>query len=67
MVGFMATAFAEEAMRIHRDAHLSDVVIGEAVGAKPSTVRDWLSVRLAVGTGVVPICPASASVGRVRR
>jgi uncharacterized protein (DUF2384 family) len=41
----MATAFAEEAMRIHRVAHLSDVVIAEAVGAKPSTVRDWLSGR----------------------
>ena len=41
----MASALAEEAIRIHRVAHLSDVVIGEAVGAKPSTVRDWLRGR----------------------
>lgn len=41
----MATAFAEEAARIHRVANLSDRQIGAAVGAAPSTVRDWLSRR----------------------
>ena len=41
----MATAFAEEAARIHRVAHLSDAQIGAAVGAAPSTVRDWLAGR----------------------
>src|SRR5881392_2997079 len=41
----MATAFAEEAMRIHDVAHLSDVQIGRAVGAAPSTVRDWFARR----------------------
>jgi len=41
----MATAFAEEAVRIHEGAHLSDVQIGAAVGAAPSTVRDWFSGR----------------------
>jgi uncharacterized protein (DUF2384 family) len=41
----MATAFAEEAARIHEVAHLSDVQIGRAVGAAPSTVRDWLARR----------------------
>jgi uncharacterized protein (DUF2384 family) len=41
----MATAFAEEARRIHRVAHLSDAQIGVAVGAAPSTVRDWLAKR----------------------
>jgi transcriptional regulator with XRE-family HTH domain len=41
----MATAFADEAVRIHRDAHLSDRLIAEAVRAKPSTVRDWLNGR----------------------
>ena len=41
----MAVAFAEEASRIHRTAHLSDVQIGQAVGAAPSTVRDWFARR----------------------
>jgi uncharacterized protein (DUF2384 family) len=41
----MATAFAEEAARIHRDARLSDAQIGAAVGAAPSTVRDWFARR----------------------
>jgi len=41
----MATAFAEEALRIHVVAHLSDTQIGRAVGAAPSTVRDWFALR----------------------
>jgi transcriptional regulator with XRE-family HTH domain len=41
----MSTAFADEAVRVHRAAHLSDSLIAEAVGAKPSTVRDWLGGR----------------------
>src|SRR3989442_8015803 len=41
----MATAFAAEAIRIHDLAHLSDVQIGRAVGAAPSTVRDWFALR----------------------
>ncbi len=41
----MATAFAHEAVRIHALAHLSDAQIGKAVGAAPSTVRDWLALR----------------------
>lgn len=41
----MATAFAEEVVRIHELAHLSDSLIGRAVGAAPSTVRDWLAGR----------------------
>lgn len=47
----MSIAFAEEAVRIHDEAHLSDAVIGEAVGAAPSTVRDWLNGR-STPTGV---------------
>jgi transcriptional regulator with XRE-family HTH domain len=39
------TAFADEAVRVHREAHLSDALIAEAVGASPSTVRDWLRGR----------------------
>ena len=41
----MTTAFADEAVRIHRTAHLPDTLMAEAVGAKPSTVRDWLGGR----------------------
>jgi uncharacterized protein (DUF2384 family) len=41
----MATAFAEEAVRIHEVAHLSDAQIARAVGAAPSTVRDWFARR----------------------
>lgn len=41
----MTTAFADEANRIHHAAHLSDALIAEAVGARPSTVRDWLNGR----------------------
>src|SRR5436309_4432449 len=41
----MVTAFAEEALRIHDVAHLSDAQIARAVGAAPSTVRDWFALR----------------------
>src|SRR5262245_19660972 len=41
----MATAFAEEAVRIHEVAHLSDAQIANAVGAAPSTVREWFARR----------------------
>lgn len=37
--------FGDEAVRITGEAHLSHDVIAEAVGAAPSTVRDWLSGR----------------------
>jgi transcriptional regulator with XRE-family HTH domain len=47
----MSTAFADEAVRIHQTADLSDALIAEAVGAKPSTVRDWFHSRSAP-TGV---------------
>jgi uncharacterized protein (DUF2384 family) len=38
---------AAEARRVHRSACLSDRQIAAATGAKPSTVRDWLSDRSA--------------------
>ena len=41
----MRCTFADEAIRIHQDAHLPDRLIAEAVGANPSTMRDWLSGR----------------------
>jgi transcriptional regulator with XRE-family HTH domain len=34
-----------EARRVHESAHLSDRQIATATGAKPSTVRDWLTGR----------------------
>ena len=40
----MSVAFAQEARRVH-DIGLSDVQIGRAVGAAPSTVREWLALR----------------------
>lgn len=43
--GLVVSAFTDEAVRVHKSAHLSDRLIAEAVGAKPSTVRDWLSGR----------------------
>jgi uncharacterized protein (DUF2384 family) len=41
----MATAFGAEAIRVHDEGHLPYDVIAEAVGAAPSTVRDWLTGR----------------------
>jgi uncharacterized protein (DUF2384 family) len=41
----MATAFAEEAIRIHELGHLSDAQVALATGAAPSTVRDWFAGR----------------------
>lgn len=41
----MAMAFAEEAVRIRKVAQLSDRQIAAAVGAAPSTVRDWFAKR----------------------
>src|SRR5712692_9501941 len=41
----MAVAFAQEALRIRDTGRLSDAQIGRAVGAAPSTVRDWFARR----------------------
>ena len=38
-------AFAKEAVRIHRQGHLSDRLLARATGAAPSTVRSWLAKR----------------------
>ncbi len=38
---------AAEARRVHDQAKLSDRQIAAATGARPSTVRDWLSGRSA--------------------
>lgn len=39
------SALLEEAQRVHTSAGLSDRTIAAATGAKPSTVRGWLSGR----------------------
>src|SRR2546430_879545 len=39
------SALTLEARRVHDDANLSDRQIAAATGAKPSTVRDWLTGR----------------------
>jgi uncharacterized protein (DUF2384 family) len=41
----VAVAFADEVSRIREVGHLSDAQIGRAVGAAPSTVRDWFARR----------------------
>ena len=41
----MATAFADEAIRIRDLGHLSDTQVAQATGAAPSTVRDWFRGR----------------------
>jgi transcriptional regulator with XRE-family HTH domain len=38
-------ALTVEARRVRESAHLSDRQIASATGAKPSTVRDWLTGR----------------------
>jgi transcriptional regulator with XRE-family HTH domain len=45
MLQAMSVAFADEASRIRQVGHLSDAQIGRAVGAAPSTVRDWFARR----------------------
>lgn len=63
----MATAFAKEAVRIHRQGHLTDQLIARATGAKPSTVRGWLNRRSEPsGLRAERIAELSAIVDRLR-
>ena len=64
----MATAFAEEAIRVHEEAGLSDSMIGAAVGAAPSTVRDWLNGRTSpTGARAQRIAELAAITDRLAR
>src|SRR2546423_8350600 len=64
----MTTAFAEEAVRIHQGAHLTDRQIARATGAAPSTVRSWLSGRSApTGDRAERVAELSALVSRLTR
>lgn len=62
----MSTAFAEEAVRVHRRGRLSDRLIAQATGAAPSTVRGWLSKRSEpTGARATRIVELSAIVERL--
>lgn len=64
----MSTAFAEEAVRIHRRGRLSDRQIADATGAAPSTVRSWLSKRSRpTGERATRVVELSAIVDRLRK
>jgi uncharacterized protein (DUF2384 family) len=64
----VATAFAHEAVRIHEMAHLSDAQIGRAVGAAPSTVRDWFAHRSSpTGTRAARVAELAEIVDRLAR
>jgi transcriptional regulator with XRE-family HTH domain len=62
-------ALTLEARRVREDAHLSDRQIAAATGAKPSTVRDWLTGR-SVPTGaradrLIELAEMADRLGRV--
>ncbi len=64
----MATAFAEEAVRIRELTRLSDAQIARAVGAAPSTVRDWLAGRSSpTGTRAERVAELAEIVDRLAR
>ncbi|MGH3017410.1 MAG: helix-turn-helix domain-containing protein [Gaiellaceae bacterium] len=64
----MATAFAEEAIRIHELGHLSDTQVAQATGAAPSTVRDWFRGRSSpTGTRAERIAELAEIVDRLTR
>src|SRR3982751_4476050 len=67
-MGEMTTAFAEEAVRIHQAAHLTDRQIARATGAAPSTVRSWLTGRsVPTGERAERVAELSALVSRLTR
>ena len=64
----MATAFAQEAVRIHDTGHLSDHLIARATGAARSTVRGWLAQRSApTGVRADRVAELSSIVERLAR
>jgi uncharacterized protein (DUF2384 family) len=64
----MATAFAEEAVRIRDAAGLSDEMIARGTGAARSTVRDWLARRSSpTGVRAERVGELSAIVDRLPR
>ena len=63
----MAVAFAQEAKRVH-EIGLSDIQIGRAVGAAPSTVREWFALRSSpTGTRAERVAELAEIVDRLAR
>jgi hypothetical protein len=64
----VATAYADEAVRLRSKAHLDDEMIARATGAARSTVRDWLAKRSApTGVRAERVVELSAIVDRLPR
>ncbi len=64
----MATAYADEALRIHSNGRLNDDLIARATGAARSTVRDWLARRSSpTGVRAERVGELSAIVERLPR
>jgi uncharacterized protein (DUF2384 family) len=64
----LMTALAVEAKRVHDEAMLSDRQIAAATGARPSTVRDWLTGRSAPsGTRAERLVELGAMTDRLAR
>jgi uncharacterized protein (DUF2384 family) len=62
------TPLAVEAKRVHDEAMLSDRQIAAATGARPSTVRDWLTGRSAPsGTRAERLVELGAMTDRLAR
>jgi hypothetical protein len=67
-VSRMSTAFADEAVRLHLDARLSDDLVSRGTGAAPSTVRDWFARRSSPsGARAERLVELSAIVDRLPR
>jgi DNA-binding transcriptional regulator YiaG len=64
----MATAYADEAVRLRSEAHLNNELIARATGAARSTVRDWLARRSApTGLRAERVAELSAIADRLPR
>jgi hypothetical protein len=64
----MATAFADEALRIRSAAGLNDDLIARGTGAARSTVRDWFAHRSApTGVRAERVGELSAIIDRLPR
>jgi len=64
----VATAFAQEALRLHLRGNLSDRLIAQGTGAAPSTVRGWLRKRSQpTGDRATRVAELSAIVDRLAR
>ena len=64
----MASALANEAIRVRDDAHLNDTLIARATGAQASTVRAWFGDRSTpTGERAARLVELSEMTDRLRR